>query len=247
MYNKPMRKCRNCGKEYKKNKKFSSTQWSQSKYCSLKCAGEANKIKDGMTKGERHRRKKGMLKKSTPEWVERIKATTKDAMQKPDIRFKMKKPRGAMSIEAKIIRSNALIGKMPKNLTAGNSAYPNVQRGDYENSKGSMYFRSKWEANYALYLDFLVKQGQIKDWEYESDMFVFESILFGTRSYRPDFKIFNNDGTFEYHEVKGYMDGRSKTKLKRMAKYYPEVKLILIDGDYYRTLYKQVSKLLNFY
>ena len=129
----------------------------------------------------------------------------------------------------------------------GNNHYPNVQRGEYECSKGSVYFRSKWEANYALYLDWLIAQKQIKAWEYEADMFMFEQIKLGTRSYRPDFKVFTNDGLFEYHEVKGYMDSKSKTKLKRMAKYYPEVKLILIDKEYYADLKKKIGRMLNFY
>ena len=126
-------------------------------------------------------------------------------------------------------------------------AYPNVQRGDYENSKGTMYFRSKWEANYALVLDFMVKNGEIKSWEYEATTFVFDKVEFGTRRYLPDFKIFNNDGTVEYHEIKGFMDGRSKTKLRRMAKYFPDVKLILIQKDEYNAYKKQLGKILHFY
>ena len=141
-----------------------------------------------------------------------------------------------------------MAGKLPKNMMFGsNGRYPNVQRGDYENSKGTMYFRSKWEANYALFLDFLVEQNEIKSWEYEADVFVFDQIQFGTRSYRPDFKVFNHNDSFEYHEVKGYMDSQSKTKLKRMAKYYPEVKIVLIDSNYYRDLKKKMGKMLHFY
>lgn len=137
-------------------------------------------------------------------------------------------------------------GIMPKPLIFS-GGYPNVQRGEYECSKGTIYFRSKWEANYALYLDFLIKQHQIKNWEYEKKTFVFESILYGTRRYTPDFEIKNNDDSLEYHEIKGYMDGRSKTKLKRMAKYFPKVKLVLIDGDYYKDLKKKLGKTLHFY
>jgi len=243
----PKRKCQNCGIEYQQNPHFSTMQWSQSKYCSIKCAMDSKKIKDGMSRSERWRRKKGMIKQHSPEWLEKIKSKTKDAMYKPEINFKLRQKRSPMSLDARIKISNALVGKMPKNMMFGSNHYPNVQRGDYENSKGTMYFRSKWEANYALYLDFLVEKGQIINWEYETDVFVFEEIKFGTRSYRPDFKVFNNDGTFEYHEVKGYMDSKSATKLKRMAKYYPEVKLILIDSSFYRSLQKQVGKMLNFY
>ena len=243
-----MYKCRNCGTEFGKPKKYSLGQWSKRKYCSLKCAGEAKKIKDGMSKSERHRRKIGMVKKHTPEWIEKIKAKTSEAMLKPEINFKIRQPRESLSTEHKIKISNALAGKFPKNVAFGsNGSYPNIQRGDYENSKGTMYFRSKWEANYALYLDFLVKEKQITGWEYEKDVFVFDKINFGTRSYRPDFKVFTNDGLFEYHEVKGYMDGKSKTKLKRMAKYYPEIKVVLIDSECYKNIKRGFEKILHFY
>ena len=108
-----------------------------------------------------------------------------------------------MSLEARIRHSNLLAGKMPKNIMFGGSGnYPNIQRGDYECSKGSVYFRSKWEANYALYLDFLVERGEIASWEYEVDVFMFEEIKLGTRSYRPDFKIFNIDDTLSTMKLK---------------------------------------------
>lgn len=241
------RVCINCKKEFEKITKLSLSQWSRNKYCSVKCAGEYKRIKDGMTKGERYNRKRGRLKMFTPEWLDRIKSTTKDAMQKPEIRLKMTQLRKPMTDEGKIIRSDALMGKMPKNTMFGHNSFPNVQKGDYETSKGTIFFRSKWEANYALYLDFLIKKEQIKDWEFEVDRFIFDAIKFGTRSYLPDFKIYNMDGTFEYHEVKGYMDNRSKTKLKRMEKYFPNTKLILIDKDVYNNIKKNLGKSLHFY
>jgi hypothetical protein len=126
-----------------------------------------------------------------------------------------------------------------------NGSYPNVQRGTYECSKGSMYFRSKWEANYALYLDFLTKNGDIKGWEYEVDTFEFEKIRHGTTRYTPDFKVM--DGDTVYHEVKGYLDARSKTKLKRMAKYFPHVKLVLIEKKQYSEILKKLKGVIKFY
>lgn len=201
-----------------------------------------------MTKGERHARKKGQLKQGTPEWLERIRSKTKEAMLKPEINFKLRQPRMPMTNEIKKKISDTLAGKLPKNMMfGGGNSYQNIQRGDYECSKGLVYFRSKWEANYALYLDFLIENNQIKNWEYEVDVFIFHEIQFGTRSYRPDFKIFNNNESIEYHEVKGYMDSKSKTKLKRMTRYYPEIKLILIDGLVYNAIKKQIGKMLHFY
>jgi len=238
--------CAFCSCEYELNRKYNSMQRSQSKYCSPQCQHEAAKIKDGMSNQERHRRKRGRTKQGTPEFVERIRATTSAAMLRPEIQKKTHAPRASLVDAHKAKISDALVGKMPKNMMYGNR-YPNIQSGHYENSKGTMFFRSKWEANYALFLDYLVKVGEIKLWEYEVDRFVFEQIQFGNRSYLPDFKIHNNDGTIEYHEVKGYMDGGSKTKLRRMEKYYPDIKLVLVDSQFYNDIKKKLGRTLNFY
>lgn len=246
---KPITKiCKQCGTTYERNVKFSNQQWINNKFCSLKCFAMTNKIKDGMSNGERSRRKRGAKKMHSPEWLELIKARTKEGMYRPEVQDKIHQPRGPMSEERKMQMSNRLKGIMPKNLNYTNGCgYPNVQRGDYECSKGTHYFRSKWEANYALFLDFLIKTGEIENWEYESDVFMFDKIKLGTRSYRPDFKVFNKDGTIEYHEVKGYMDSCSKTKLKRMGIYFPEIKLILIERKYYMEILKKLKGIVNFY
>lgn len=107
-----------------------------------------------------------------------------------------------------------------------------------------IYTRSKWESNYARYLEWLASKDMIKSWEYEPDTFWFENIKRGVRSYLPDFKVTNNDGSIEYHEVKGWMDPRSKTKLKRMKKYHPTVKLVLIDSERYKGIAKTVSHIV---
>ena len=52
----------------------------------------------------------------------------------------------------------------------------------------------------------------------------------------PDFKVINNDDSFEYHEVKGWMDGKSKTKLRRMKQFYPDVKVIVIGEKEYKAI-----------
>ena len=100
------------------------------------------------------------------------------------------------------------------------------------------YFRSSWEANYARYLNWLISQGEIQGWEYEVDTFVFNGYMRGAVTYRPDFKVTEKDGSIVYHEVKGWMDGPSKTRLKRMAKEYPDVRVIVIGADEYKALSK---------
>lgn len=106
--------------------------------------------------------------------------------------------------------------------------------------------RSAWEANYARYLNWLIaKDGKIEKWEYEPETFWFEKIKRGCRSYKPDFRITFTDGKVEYHEVKGWMTPRSKTALKRMSKYHPSVKIVLIDSKRYRAIDRTARLLIE--
>lgn len=107
------------------------------------------------------------------------------------------------------------------------------------------YFRSRWEANYARYLQWLKEQGQIAEWAHEPTTFWFEGIKRGTCSYLPDFLVTEKDGSQTYYEVKGWMDDRSKTKLKRMAKYHPAVKLIVVREKEYKAIAKSVGALIE--
>lgn len=111
----------------------------------------------------------------------------------------------------------------------GHSRSNGGKRGDL----GGLYFRSSWEANYARYLNWLESIGHIKSWQFEPHVFKFP-VSKGTTSYTPDFKVVKHDGTHEWHEIKGWMDKVSATKLKRMAKYFPaEVVIVLGKKEYY--------------
>lgn len=138
-----------------------------------------------------------------------------------------------------------LFNHKPVKITTGGH-YAHVERDFYEVGDRRIFFRSKMEANYALYLEFLKKRGDILQWEYEPKTFVFDKILFGTRSYKPDFRVVRKNGSVEWHETKGFMNQKSKTKLKRMEKYFPNEKIIVIDNDQYRALSKWRS-LLHWY
>lgn len=118
------------------------------------------------------------------------------------------------------------------------TGYIPYKQGWYTVRGRTHFFRSGWEVNYARYLEFLRQKGKIKDWDFETKTFWFEQIKRGTRSYLPDFLVVNNDDSQEYHEVKGHMDQRSATKIKRMAKYYPNVKLVVIQKSEYREIMK---------
>lgn len=107
------------------------------------------------------------------------------------------------------------------------------------------YYRSRWEANYARYLEHLRVNGVIRSWLHEPRTFWFDGIKRGCMSYLPDFEVIENSGRFVYHEVKGWMDDRSKTKIKRMAKYHPEIELVVIGAKDYRELDKKCKCLLE--
>ena len=84
----------------------------------------------------------------------------------------------------------------------------------------------------------------IKGWEHEPETFWFEGVKRGTRSYLPDFRVTDNNGGVVYHEVKGWMDAASKTKLKRMKKYHPHIKMELIDSKRYAALSRKVKSIV---
>jgi hypothetical protein len=108
-----------------------------------------------------------------------------------------------------------------------------------------IYVRSSWEANIARYLNWMKSIGAIFAWEYEADTFWFLNFKRGTRSYTPDFKIWDRAGDTPYYwEVKGWMDQKSQTKLSRMAKYYPDVKVIVIGSAEYKAIRNQARRVV---
>lgn len=106
------------------------------------------------------------------------------------------------------------------------------------------FFRSRWEANYARYLEWLRQRGDLMSWEHEPRTFWFDGIKRGCVSYLPDFRVTENNGDAKWHEVKGWMDARSVTTLKRMAKYYPHEVVVLIREKQYREIEKKISSLI---
>lgn len=85
--------------------------------------------------------------------------------------------------------------------------------------------RSNWEANTARIMNLY----KIK-FEFEPKVFYFP-IKRGTKSYTPDFFL---TSTSEWMEIKGYLDDKSKLKIKRFKKYYPEEfdKLVFVISKY---------------
>ena len=181
---------------------------------------------------------RGMLGKTHSDFnKEEISKRFKKMWENPEFKLNSKEYRQILSDRMSNYQTS---GKMRNGYSRG-------RQGTYDINGKKIFFRSLWEVNYALYLDYLKSNGDIKQWTFEEDTFWFEKIKRGVRSYKPDFKVTLNDGSIEYHEVKGYMDAKSKTKINRMRIYHPEVKLILIEKDLYNELKSKWFKLLNMY
>jgi hypothetical protein len=94
-----------------------------------------------------------------------------------------------------------------------NDIYKNGFREDL-----NKYFRSKFEANYARFLNYM----DIK-WEFETDKCVFK--LNNGRRYVCDFYLPETD---EYIELKGYMRKDAEEKLNMFKKEYPDIKFKIL-------------------
>jgi hypothetical protein len=123
----------------------------------------------------------------------------------------------------------------------GKSRVFTAKQGWHEINAKKYFFRSNWEKQYAYYLEWLRNNNVIKAWEHEPEVFWFNEIKRGVRSYCPDFKITNPDGSHYWVEVKGYMDAKSKTKIRRFRKYYPQEKLVIIDKEWFEKNYGKKS------
>jgi len=100
--------------------------------------------------------------------------------------------------------------------------------GDYEIDGHTYYFRSRFEYLWACYLQFLLEAGEIVGWEYEPERFGFEGIRSGTVYYIPDFRVFYPNDEHLWHETKGALQQKDVTKFRRMAKYFPKERIVLV-------------------
>lgn len=110
--------------------------------------------------------------------------------------------------------------------------------------RGELYLRSRAEANWARWLQFLRDRGDIREWWYEPCFFEFEAIRHGTTRYTPDFLVLHPDGTHHWEELKGWRKPKGETALKRMAQYHPEVELRVISWEQFRSVERSVAGLV---
>jgi hypothetical protein len=209
------------GEPYKRVKKFASDE--------ARAAATSARIREYIRVNGHPRGALGM--KHTPSVREQLAELTRQMNAK---RTPAEKELYRLKANAsKLARYGSAAGPVLK----GESMYTRAKGGrrpDLDNR----YFRSAWEANYARYLRWLLAKGEIVSWEYEPETFVFHGVTRGVLSYTPDFRVTDKRGVIAFHEVKGWMDNKSKAKLKRMAEFYPEHTVIVIGPDEYKALAK---------
>lgn len=167
------------------------------------------------------------------------------------------KKKSPESIERQIVGRRKYLDSltpMQKKLIAEKAVITRRQNGTDKGTRGSWksdwrtiggknkFFRSRWEANYARYLESQKESGEIKEWLHEPETFWFLEIKRGSRSYLPDFKVIRNDDSFFWVEVKGYMCPRSKTKIKRFRKYFPKETLLVVDKEWFKKHSQSLSR-----
>lgn len=108
------------------------------------------------------------------------------------------------------------------------------------------YFRSLWEMNFARYLEWLKRTGQLKDWWYEPELFEFPRNAHKGPpfQYLPDFKARHINNSVERFEVKGYMNASSKRKIKRFNKHFPSLKLTVVGKKWFHSVGRKHAKLI---
>jgi len=222
--------CRNCKKEFALHTKAPNAN-----YCCHKCALEyLRPLLNQLAKTRVRPPAKTRVEKECPTC--RCKFTSWKSAERIFCSNKCSVPH--TTIAGNKTRHEQGFYRSQKPYTRGNARW--VEAGGKR-----FYARSSWEGNYGLYLQFQKEAGLISDWEHEPHTFWFTGIKRGVMSYLPDFRVTENDGRTVWHEVKGWMDAKSQTKIKRMAKYYPSERLVLIDKTRYKGIEKTTKHLIK--
>jgi hypothetical protein len=99
---------------------------------------------------------------------------------------------------------------------ANKKAYRNGRKASGGTCKFLSYKNIKVQGTYELrmcsILDKMKEAGEILDWEYTNDRIKYVSEDGLERNYLFDFKVVNNDGSFKYLEVKGFVQPRDRFK-----------------------------------
>lgn len=76
---------------------------------------------------------------------------------------------------------------------------------------------NKAEAEYARHLEGRRLRGEISSWAFQPEKLRLADRTF----YEPDFRVIAEDGTVEWHEVKGFWEDDARVKIKVAAELHP--------------------------
>lgn len=115
-------------------------------------------------------------------------------------------------------------------------AKQNIKKSKYKSIKSEMdghVFDSLKEKQYYVVLLVSKRAGEISNFELQPSFVLQEGFRKNGKKYRPitykaDFKVFNNDGTIEIIDVKGFETEVFKIKMKLFEYKYPELSLKII-------------------
>lgn len=173
----------------------------------------------------------------------------KEGMAKPEVRAKLRilnaRKRCPMNFRRRMTKSDEMAGKMPANMLRDDRPLYNGSRWGRITIDGRTYLmKSTWERNFARYLDWQKRAGQIFDWDYEPRTFVFSKRIIGARSLTPDFLVTYRDGSHFWFEVKGMEMGSFSTKLRLMRKEFPTEQITVVrTGDYRQLAIDMASRI----
>lgn len=126
-------------------------------------------------------------------------------------RSNLKKHPNFVKLKNEYLDKNIIEDELQKPIATKGNAYKNTKSGIRKDL--GLNLRSNWEANFARILNAY----KIK-FDFEPTTFSFP-VKRGTKGYIPDFYL---NKTSEWVEIKGYLDDKSKIKLKRFKRYYED-------------------------
>lgn len=88
-------------------------------------------------------------------------------------------------------------------------------------------YHSKKEAEYAAFLDWRIKAGEVEKWERQHKISLDVNGVH-IANYFIDFKVYLSDGSVEYVEVKGAESALWIQKWRLTQALYPDYKLVLV-------------------
>ena len=237
--------CKKCGEEFKVertiNKKGEIKIYkSERQYCSRKCANSRIQTKK---QNEARSRK---LKKDKKEYIKicvycnkefktlnkKVQVCSKSCKSKYIYMRRSKKKQ--LEINNKLSASTKLAYRNGKSVYGGKTKWYKYKE---------IKVQGTYELRTCYILDKMKELKQIKDWEYTTDRILYIDANKKQRNYLLDFKIFDNDNTFYYLEIKGFKKKNDELKWEAVKQKYTLKIWFLTEIEYYENLL-EIKKLM---